>query len=107
MSSAPRILMYTQDSFGLGHLRRATNLANELVRQHPDLTVLLVVDSPVAPFFTLSPRIDFLKLPTVVKVEAGVFSPGRLQADYEQVKNLRASVLRETLLHFVGCPPTK
>jgi hypothetical protein len=45
--------MYTQDSFGLGHLRRATNLANSLVRACADLSVLLVVDSPVAPFFDL------------------------------------------------------
>jgi predicted glycosyltransferase len=100
MTSAPRILMYTQDSFGLGHLRRATNLANELVRTRPDLSVLLVVDSPVAPFFELAPNIDFLKLPTVVKVDAGVFSPGRMQTDYERVRNLRANLLREALVHF-------
>jgi len=99
-SASPRILMYTQDSFGLGHLRRATNLANELVARRPDLSVLLVVDSPVAPFFALGPNVDFVKLPTVVKLEAGVFSPGRLRIGYEQVKALRASLLREALLHF-------
>jgi len=100
MTSAPRILMYTQDSFGLGHLRRATNLANELVRRRPDLSVLLVVDSPVAPFFELAPHVDFLKLPTVVKVDAGVFSPGLLHTDYEHVRNLRTHLLREALVHF-------
>lgn len=100
MTSAPRILMYTQDSLGLGHLRRATNLANELVRKRPDLSVLLVVDSPVAPFFELAPHVDFLKLPTVVKVDAGVFSAGRLQTDYEHIRNLRANLLREALVHF-------
>ena len=100
MTSAPRILMYTQDSFGLGHLRRATNLANELVRKRPDLSVLMVVDSPVAPFFELAPHVDFIKLPTVVKVDAGVFSPGRLQTDYEHVRNLRTNLLREALVHF-------
>jgi predicted glycosyltransferase len=100
MTSAPRILMYTQDSFGLGHLRRATNLANELVRKRADLSVLLVVDSPVAPFFELGPHVDFIKLPTVIKVDAGVFSPGRLQTDYEHVRNLRANLLREVLVHF-------
>jgi predicted glycosyltransferase len=99
-SASPRILMYTQDSLGLGHLRRATNLANELVTRRPDLSVLLVVDSPVAPFFALRPHIDFVKLPTVVKVDAGVFSPGRLHTGYERVKALRSSLLREALLHF-------
>src|SRR5262245_13769634 len=95
-----RVLMYTQDSFGLGHLRRATNLANELVERREDLSVLLVVDSPVAPYFALAQRVDFLKLPTIVKVDAGVFRPGSLRTEYEQVKRLRAKVLREVVLEF-------
>jgi predicted glycosyltransferase len=96
-----RILMYTQDSYGLGHLRRATNLANALVSQHPGLSVLLVVDSPVAPFFELQPHVDFIKLPTVVKVGAGVFRTGQLQTGYEQIKVLRSHLLRETVLRYV------
>jgi predicted glycosyltransferase len=36
----------------------------------------------------------------VVKVDAGVFSPGLLQTDYEHVRNLRANLLREALVHF-------
>jgi predicted glycosyltransferase len=95
-----RILMYSQDSYGLGHLRRATNFANALVAERPDLSVLLVVDSPVAPFFDLQERIDFLKLPTVVKVEAGVFRPGRLLTDYGLVKAIRSRVNREVLARF-------
>jgi predicted glycosyltransferase len=98
--SNARILMYTQDSFGLGHLRRSTHLANALVARRADLSVLLVVDSPVAPFFELQPHIDFIKLPTVVKVGAGVFRSGRLAEEYEEVRALRSSVLRETALQF-------
>jgi predicted glycosyltransferase len=95
-----RILMYSQDSYGLGHLRRATNFANAMVAKRPDLSVLLVVDSPVAPFFDLQERIDFVKLPTVVKVEAGVFRPGRLLTDYSLVKAMRSTVNREVLARF-------
>jgi predicted glycosyltransferase len=95
-----RILMYSQDSYGLGHLRRATNFANALVTERPDLSVLLVVDSPVAPFFDLQERIDFVKLPTVVKVGAGVFRPGRLLTTYGLVKAIRSTVNREVLARF-------
>ena len=70
MSESARIMIYSQDSYGLGHLRRTTNVANALVKQRKNLTVLIAVDSPVAPFFELSERIDFIKLPTVVKVDA-------------------------------------
>jgi predicted glycosyltransferase len=100
MSKAARILMYSQDSYGLGHLRRATNLANALVSQRSDLSVLLVVDSPVAPFFDLQERIDFVKLPTVVKVGAGVFRPGSLLTSYGLVKAMRSTVNREVLARF-------
>ena len=100
MQKHARVLMYSQDSYGLGHLRRATNLANALVRERDHLSVLLVVDSPVAPFFDLHDRIDFVKLPTVVKVGAGVFRPGRLPIRYPLVKILRANVIREVLRRF-------
>ncbi len=100
MKDTARILMYSQDSFGLGHLRRATNLANALVAQRNDLSVLLVVDSPVAPFFALGPNIDFVKLPTVVKVDAGVFRTGRMRIGYDQVREMRSNLLREIVLRF-------
>jgi predicted glycosyltransferase len=93
--------MYTQDSFGLGHLRRATNLANALVAQREALSVLMVVDSPVAPFFDLAPNIDFVKLPTVVKVAAGVFRTGRMSVGYEAVRTMRSNLIREIVLRFV------
>src|SRR5205809_975599 len=100
MSKPVRILMYSQDSYGLGHLRRATNLANALVNERSDLSILLVVDSPVAPFFDLQPHIDFVKLPTVVKVGAGVFRPGSLLTSYRLVKAMRSTVNREVLSRF-------
>jgi predicted glycosyltransferase len=101
MASGARILMYTQDSFGLGHLRRATNIANALVARRPELCVLMVVDSPVAPFFDLAPNIDFVKLPTVVKIGAGVFRTGCLGVGYEDVRVMRANLIKEIVQRFV------
>ena len=95
-----RIMMYTQDSYGLGHLRRATNLANSIVQQRDDVSVLLVVDSPVAPFFELQDHIDFVKLPTVVKVDAGVFESSSLPLDYERLRALRSNVLRTVVRQY-------
>jgi len=100
MPRPARILMYSQDSYGLGHLRRATTLANALVAERADLSILLVVDSPVAPFFDLQDHIDFVKLPTVVKVGAGVFRPGRLLMSYGLVRVMRSTVIREVLTGF-------
>lgn len=96
-----RILMYTQDSFGLGHLRRATNIANALIARRPELSVLMVVDSPVAPFFDLAQNVDFVKLPTVVKIGAGVFRTGCMGVAYEDVRAMRANLIKEIVRRFV------
>ena len=100
MKEPARIMMYAQDSYGLGHLRRTTNLANDLVMRRQDLSILLVVDSPVAPFFELRGRIDFVKLPTLVKVAAGVFKPGQLLANYDVVHTMRSTIIREVTRWF-------
>src|SRR3990172_5563368 len=63
-----RLLMYSQDGMGLGHLRRTHNIASEILASQPDARILVVADSPVAPFFTPIPGMTFLKLPTIVKV---------------------------------------
>lgn len=63
-----RLLMYSQDGMGLGHLRRTHNIAREVLARHPEAAILVVADSPVAPFFTPIPGMTFLKLQTIVKV---------------------------------------
>lgn len=100
MSESVRMMIYTQDSYGLGHLRRATNFANALVSLRQDITILMVVDSPVAPFFTLGERIDFVKLPTVIKVDAGVFRPDHLSVEYDRIKTMRSHILRDIYQQF-------
>lgn len=100
MNTPVRMMIYTQDSYGLGHLRRATNLANALVAKRKDLTILMVVDSPVAPFFELSERIDFVKLPTLIRVHSGVFRAESLSIDYECIYKMRSEVITGILQHF-------
>ena len=73
---------------------------SDRARERSNLSILLVVDSPVAPFFDLQPHIDFVKLPTVVKVGAGVFRPGSLLTGYGLVKAMRSTVNREVLARF-------
>ena len=62
-----RLLIYSQDGMGLGHLRRTRNIAREVLAREPDARVLALVDAPDAPFFPRLPGMDFVKLPTIVK----------------------------------------
>ena len=42
-----RVLIYSHDSFGLGHLRRCRTIAHSLVAQHKKLNVLILSGSPL------------------------------------------------------------
>ena len=48
-ATAPRrVMFYSHDTFGLGHLRRTLTIARYLRRQWPGSTQLIVTGSPVA-----------------------------------------------------------
>lgn len=62
-----RLLMYSQDGTGLGHLRRAGNIAREVLARAPESDVLIMSDSASTPLLPALQGLDYLKLPTIVK----------------------------------------
>jgi predicted glycosyltransferase len=96
-----RLLIYSQDGFGLGHLRRNLNIAYRVWKQAPDVSVLVVADSPAAPFFALPPRCDFVKIPTLVKVDSGVWRSDRLSLDHREVLSIRTRLLEGLVESFL------
>ncbi|MFQ5628168.1 MAG: glycosyltransferase family protein [bacterium] len=99
-SDAARILIYSQDGFGLGHLRRNLNISLQIKKRSPSASILIVADSPVAPFFKLPPRCDFIKLPTIVKVDTGVWRPNRLPMNYRDLLYIRSEIIQNVALSF-------
>jgi len=94
------IAMYSPESVGLGHLRRNTLIGRQLLEDAGDSNVLLFANSPAAPFFELPDGMDLVKLPSVRKISAGNWGPARLRMDKEQLKTLRADLLRSVLLNY-------
>jgi predicted glycosyltransferase len=99
-TSGSRLLIYSQDGFGLGHLRRNLNIAYRVWKSQPDVSVLVVADSPAAPFFALPPRCDFIKIPTLVKVDAGIWRSDRLSLDHREVLSIRTRLLEGLVESF-------
>ena len=95
-----RLLIYCQDGMGLGHLRRARNIAAEVVARAPGCAVLVASDSPAVPFFSPLPGVDHLKLPTLVKTGSASWRAGGLSLDVAQTVRLRAQLLVATLVEF-------
>src|SRR5579862_7180220 len=69
-----RVLMYSHDTFGLGHLRRCRAIAHALVDYFKGVHVLIVSGSPIAGAFEFQARVDFVKIPSVIKLYHGEYT---------------------------------
>jgi predicted glycosyltransferase len=96
----PRLLVYSQDGYGLGHQRRTTLLANEFLRSCAGASALTISDSPLGKFFPAAPGLDYCKLPSVRKVGPGDWTPVSLSSSFADVLELRLAMLRSTVLAF-------
>ena len=95
-----RVLIYSHDSFGLGHLRRCRAIAHSLVSHDPDISVLILSGSAIIGNFDFGARIDFVRLPGVIKLQDGEYSPLNLHMDIEEMVDLRAAIIRQTAESF-------
>ncbi|MBT5808830.1 MAG: hypothetical protein HOI19_00570, partial [Rhodospirillaceae bacterium] len=59
----PRVLIYSHDTFGLGHLRRCSAIAHALCENNEDLSVLILSGSPIIGSFDFRSRVDFVRIP--------------------------------------------
>src|SRR5438445_11102591 len=100
MTSSCRVSIYSQDSLGLGHLRRNILIGGAFLEARKDSNVLLFADSPVAPFFRLPDHMDHVKLPSIRKVSAGCWEATRLRMDERELIGIRAKLLRNVLVNF-------
>ena len=100
MATGCRIAIYSQDSLGLGHLRRNFLIAASFLELTKDSQVLMFADSPAAPFFPVPERMDHIKLPSIRKISAGCWEAIRLRIDEGELIRLRADLLRGAVLDF-------
>jgi len=93
-------MTYSHDGFGLGHLRRNTTIASVVARRIPDSSVLMLIGCPSGAVFKLPTGVDFIKLPSVIKRNTGVWLPLRLRIGLEKTKALRVATIQEAVRVF-------
>lgn len=95
-----RFLLYSHDSYGLGHLRRSVTVAGRLLEQCPGASVLIATGSPVATSFRLPRGIDILKLPSVTKDESGHYISREWSMGLSDLLAFRAQLLASAVDGF-------
>lgn len=96
----PKILLYSHDTFGLGNIRRTLLLAENLIKEYPKSSVLIVTGSPVIHAFRLPQGIDYIKLPSLDRPNAEQYEPQFLAGCSEEIKQTRIAILEKTIVGF-------
>ena len=91
-----RVLIYSHDTFGLGHLRRCRTIAHALVERFRNVSVLILSGSPIIGSFDFRSRVDFVRVPGVIKLRNGEYTSLNLHIDTEDTLHMRAEIIRHT-----------
>ena len=91
-----RVLIYSHDTFGLGHLRRCREIAHSLVENKKDLSVLILSGSPIIGSFDFRARVDYVRIPGVIKLRNGEYTSLSLHIDLGDTLAIRQSIIRHT-----------
>jgi len=91
-----RVLIYSHDTFGLGHLRRCREIAHALVEADENISVLILSGSPIIGSFGFKNRVDFVRIPGVIKLRGGNYVSLKLPLDIEHTLAMRASIIQHT-----------
>lgn len=95
-----RILMYSHDTFGLGHLRRCRTIAHSLVEDYRGLNILIISGATIAGAFDYRARVDFVKIPSVIKLRNGEYTSLEKHIDLQDTLKMRQSIIRSTAETF-------
>ncbi|MCV2888443.1 hypothetical protein OE747_08810 [Ruegeria sp. XHP0148] len=86
-------MLYSHDTFGLGHLRRCRALAAAITGADPSASALILTGSPVAGRFTFPRRVDHVRLPGVTKRSDGSYVSQTMGMGIDDVTNLRSDLI--------------
>src|SRR3954452_20754009 len=79
-----RVLIYSHDTFGLGHLRRSRAIANAIVAERPGSSVVIISVSPVIGNFDFGGGVDYIRIPGVTKLPDGDYRSHNLNVELDE-----------------------
>jgi len=96
----PRVVLYSHDTMGLGHMRRNLLIAETLAGASLEATVLLICGAVQACALSLRPGIDCVTLPALRKQPNGAYDSRQLDLALSEVVALRTTTIRAAVKAF-------
>ena len=97
-SAAYNILMYSHDTYGLGHIRRTMAIANHL--RDTNTNVLILTGSPIAGRFHFPEQVDFVRIPGMIKKTNEDYQPLSIRIEQEKALAIRTNIILATARTF-------
>ena len=88
-----RLLVYSHDAFGLGNIRRTLKICDQLSKEIPDLSILLLTGAPMVHSFRLSPKMDYVKLPCVHRQARNKYIAKYLRTSFREISQMREELI--------------
>jgi len=92
------ILMYSHDSYGLGHLRRTMAIAEHL-RQR-GVNILILTGSPLAGRYETPDGVDYVRIPGMIKRTNEEYLPLSIKINARHALNIRRNIIVATAKAF-------
>jgi predicted glycosyltransferase len=92
-----KILFYSHDTMGLGHLQRNHKIAFALKKSYTDLKISLVTGCSVTSHFKPIPNLEFIHLPPVRKVGKEEYEAFDPENSFETVLEKRKSIILDSI----------
>lgn len=98
MPDTYNILMYSHDTYGLGHIRRTMAIATHLIAKN--VNILILTGSPIAGRFSFPEGIDFVRVPGMIKRSNTIYVPHTINIDAHHALHIRQSIIEATAKAF-------
>jgi predicted glycosyltransferase len=97
-NSTYNILMYSHDTYGLGHIRRTMAIAAQLLG--PRINILILTGSPIAGRFSFPDQIDFVRIPGMIKKTNDEYLPLSIKINARHALDIRKNIITATAKTF-------
>ena len=97
-NSTYNILMYSHDTYGLGHIRRTMAIASHLLG--PRTNILILTGSPIAGRFSFPEQIDFVRIPGMIKKTNDEYLPLSIKINARHALDIRKNIITATAKTF-------
>ena len=96
----PRVVLYSHDTMGLGHMRRNLLIAQSIAQSDLNASVLLIAGAKEIGKFDTSTGVDCLVLPSYQKAMNGQYSSRHLDLHINELVSMRSSTIMSSVLAF-------